>query len=187
MTSWALGASDQDFSAPAIYDYASNQCFAALGARGGGGGKAAATSLLAWSADDSGSSITQLASLVRLPALHRLFPLSRAPEGADEEAAVADEEERAAMEVDGSGRQAAGALAVLAAGGAALCSSSEVVAEAEELQGQHTVAAAYQPPSPAAPAGAGRLVLICSEPRSGALNAAVYAVEVRWGWAIESV
>ena len=71
--------------------------------------------------------------------------------------------------VDGSGTAKAGVLAVLASGGAALCSGAEVVAEAEAAAGQQTVATALQ---------GNRLVVVASEPR-GAAYATVYAVEVR--------
>lgn len=178
MLSWALGSTDQEFSGPAVYDYASNLCFAPLRPRGAGpGGKSG--SVLAWSADESAGTITQLAHPLHLPALHRLFPLSRTPQGEAEEAAAAEAEERAAAEVDGSGQRRAGAVAVLAAGGAALCSGAEVVAEAEDARGQHTLAAAYT---------AGRLVQVVSEPRSGAVSVAVYRTLVRpCGWMVGGI
>ena len=134
------------------------------GKSGGGSG-----SVLTWSADDTAGSITQLAHPLHLPALHSLFPVSHTPEGEAEEAAAAAAEERAAAEVDGSGERRGGALAVLAGGGLALCSSGEVVAEAEEARGQHTVAAAYQQ---------GVLVLLTSDARSGAVSSTLCRVQV---------
>jgi hypothetical protein len=167
VASWALGGTEQDFSSAAVYDYASNQCYAPVRPRGKSGGGSG--SVLTWSADDTAGSITQLAHPLHLPALHSLFPVSHTPEGEAEEAAAAAAEERAAAEVDGSGERRGGALAVLAGGGLALCSSGEVVAEAEEARGQHTVAAAYQQ---------GVLVLLTSDARSGAVSSTLCRVQV---------
>lgn len=174
MASWALGGADQEFSSAAIYDYASNQCFAPVRPRGAGAAAKSGT-VLAWCPDDSGGTITQLAKPLHLPALHRLFPLSRTPEGEAEEAAAAAAEEAAAAEVDGSGQAKAGAVAVYAAGGAALCSSTEVVTDAEEAPGQHTLAASYQ---------GSRLVVVATEARTGGASTAVYCVEVGAGSAV---
>lgn len=178
--SWALGGADQEFAGPAVYDYASNLCFAAVVPRGGGGGGKAATStsLLAWGADEHGGTITQLSHALHLPPLHSLLPLTAAPQGEAEEAAAAEAEERAGMEVDGSGQARGGALAVLASGGVALCSGTQVVAEAEEARGQHTVAAAY---------AGGRLVQVVAEPRGGGVSAAVYRVQDRAGLECEGM
>lgn len=175
MASWALGSgTGQEFSSAAVYDYATNLCFAPLRARGTGAaaGRAGQDTVLAWCPDDTGGTITQLAHPLNLPAVHRVFPLSHTPEGEEEEAAAAAEEDSGV--VDGSGAAKAGAVAVLASGAAALCSGGEVVAEAEAAAGRQTVAAALQ---------GSRLVVISSEPR-GAAFATVYSVEVRCRWLV---
>ncbi|KAL4422703.1 hypothetical protein ABPG75_008900 [Micractinium tetrahymenae] len=186
VASWALGGTDQEFSSGAVYDYDTNLLFAPLRPRGSGGKSG---SVLAWSADDTVGTITTLARPMHLPSLHTVFSLSRAPEGEEEEAAAAAAEEADAAAVDGSGAARAGAVAVFASGGAALCGGGEVVAEVEEARGQHTVAAAFQPAPYQAPAAAaagaaaaqqarqqGTLVLVHSEPRSGAVAASAYHV-----------
>ena len=52
VASWALGGTEQDFSSAAVYDYASNQCYAPVRPRG----KSGSGSVLAWSADDTAGS-----------------------------------------------------------------------------------------------------------------------------------
>lgn len=184
MASWALGGADKEFSSGAVYDYDTNLLFAPLRPRDTSGGKTG--SVLAWSADDTVGTIIGLARPLHLPPLHAVFPLSGAPEGEEAEAAAAAAEEAEAAAIDGSGTARAGAIAVFASGGAALCSSGEVVAEAEESRGQHTVAAAFQP-APCQAAGAapaageqarrqGTLVLVHSDPRSGSVTASAYHV-----------
>lgn len=174
VAAWALGATEQEFSSAAVYDYATNVCYAPVRQRGTASAGKTGGSVLAWSADATGGSITQLARSMHLPALHALFPVSHTPEGEEEEAAAAEAEEKAeAEQVDGSGAAVPGAVAVFAAGGAALCSGTEVVAEAEEARVVHTVAAAYQ---------RGVLVAVHAEPRAGgAASATVYRVQVCWG------
>ena len=165
MLSWALGGAEQDFAAPAVYDYDTNLCFAPVRPRGGGGGKSGGSnSVLAWDADNTVGTITTLAHPLHLPPLHRVFPLSGAPEGEAAEAAAAAAEQASA--VDGSGARRGGVLAVLASGGAMVCSGDEVVAEVDEARGQHTVAASYQP---------GSLVVV-SAGKSGAASASIYSV-----------
>ncbi|KAL4448963.1 hypothetical protein ABPG77_007680 [Micractinium sp. CCAP 211/92] len=185
VASWALGGADQEFSSGAVYDYDTNLLFAPLRQRGTSGGKSG--SVLEWSADDTVGTITGLARPMHLPPLHAVFPLSGAPEGEEAQAAAAAAEEAEAAAIDGSGAARAGAVAVFASGGAALCGCGEVVAEVEEACGQHTVAAAFQPaPFQAAGEGTatsqqqarrqGTLVLVHSDPRSGAVAASAYHV-----------
>lgn len=190
VASWALGGADQEFSSGAVYDYDTNLLFAPLRQRGTSGGKSG--SVLEWSADDTVGTITGLARPMHLPPLHAVFPLSGASEGEEAEAAAAAAEEAEAAAIDGSGAARAGAVAVFASGGAALCGCGEVVAEVEEARGQHTVAAAFQP-APFQAAGElaweaaaatsqqqarrqGTLVLVHSDPRSGAVAASAYHV-----------
>ncbi|KAI3430425.1 hypothetical protein D9Q98_005020 [Chlorella vulgaris] len=165
---WALGSTDQDFSSAAIYDYATNLCFAAVRPRAAASASGK-SSVLAWSADASNGTIAKLSQAIHLPDLHALFPVSHTPEGEEEEAAAAAAEDKMDAEVDGSGNALPGVLAVFAAGGAALCSGTDVVAEAEGGPGQHTVAACYQ---------RNVLVTVHSDSRgSGAVSATVYRVQ----------
>jgi hypothetical protein len=173
---WPLGALEQEFSGAAVYDYASNLCFAPVRPRAAAAGGKSGSSVLAWSADATGGSITQLGHAIHLPALHALFPVSHTPEGEDEEEAAAAAEQSqadvggAAQQVDGSGQALPGAVAVLASGAVMLCSGSEVLAESEEREDQQAVAASCQ---------AGVLVVVTAEQKAGgAAFATVYKVQV---------